>query len=557
MQIAATKDRPIYPITSSPENGVAELTAADQEAANRREWYRKEFIRERDNVLVNNLSPDRLNSLEKHIGLMHQLDNALTGKPSCFSPFESALAKAISKKDKYQILLQAETDLYRTSWKTQGWNLIAGANGFLLCFGVGTILSNAMGMPWIALAISPVLWTLTERLIPMIRATSWRNKHADVDYPHIMRVSARQIRDQVRQMFGLNPKKYLIGGKVLTAAQYREILSLFDAWKGKVRTDDLPFFSYSFWYSVRTVILNLSTTPAFLKTPGGMAVSLLSLAVAGTFAGASTSLIAQACRRDAHKKENPATWRNGEFLVKSPDVWKAEKKLLNAKLKLLDAYAATGPEVLTAANFDFSNIALGVEMLRAGMKSERLTSVVYEISRLAQKKSALGEDGFSDVAANRLDALCGLLGKATCLVPAILFNQLVAMKYTSAQIGLPMGVSVAVALNIVLILGFSFRKELEFPWRYMIELVLAFVDTLNDACGETDKYANNSGAAEVEMAVNTLLEDGVASQVNSESDSDETAAKNGNRAVQRRLNLTEMTNPDGASASDEVSSDSA
>ena len=557
MQIAATRVRPIDPTTSSPENGATELTAADREAANRREWYRKEYIRERDNVLVNNLSPDRLNLLEKHIGLMHQLDNALTGKPSCFSAFETQLTKAISKKHKYEKLLQAETDLYRTSWKTQGWNLIAGANGFLLCFGVGTILSNALGLPWLALAISPVLWTLTERLIPMIRATSWRNKHADVDYPHIMRVAARKIRDQVRQMFGLNPKKYLVNGKVLIAAQYREILSLFDAWKGKVKTDDLPFFSYSFWYSVRTVILNLCTTPAFLKTPGGMAVSLLSLAVSGVFAGASTSVIAQACRRHAYMKENPATWRNGEFLVKSPNVWRAEKKLLDAQFELLDKFAATGPELIKAADFDFSKAALRMEMLKAGMKSERLTSVAYEISRLAQEKSALGEDGFSEVAANRLDALCGLLGKATCLVPAILFNQLVAMKYTSAQFGLPMGVSVAVALNIVLIMGFSFRKELEFPWRYMIELVLACVDALNDARGDIDKYANNNGAAALEPAVTTTSEVGEASRCNSESDNDDAAAKNGSPVVQRRLNLTNMTNPDGDSASDEESSDSA
>ena len=557
MQITATKVRSIYPTTSSPENGATELTAADREAANRREWYRKEYIRERDNVLVNNLSPERLNSLEKHIGLMHQLDNALIGKPSCFSAFDTQLTKAISKKGKYEKLLQAETDLYRTSWKTQGWNLIAGANGFLLCFGVGTILSNALGLPWLALAISPVLWTLTERLIPMIRATSWRNKHADVDYPHIMRVSARKIRDQVRQMFGLNPKKYLVNGKVLIAAQFREILSLFDAWKGKVKTDDLPYFSYSFWYSVRTIILNLCTTPAFLKTPGGMAVSLLSLAVSGIFAGASTSVIAQACRRQAYKKENPATWRNGEFLVKSPNVWRAEKKLLDAQFELLDAYAATRPELLTDADFDFSKAALRMEMLKAGMKSERLTSVVYEISRLAQKKSALGEDGLSEVAANRLDALCGLLGKATCLVPAILFNQLVAMKYTSAQFGLPMGVSVAVALNIVLIMGFSFRKELEFPWRYMIELVFACVDALNDARGEIDKYANNNGAAALEAAGTTTSEVGDTSRCSSESDNDDAAAKNGSPVVQRRLNLTNMINPDGDSASDEESSDSA
>ena len=204
--------RQIHPTAQSIEEGSTGLNAADQEAADRREQYRNEYIRERDDVLVNNLPPGRLKALEKHIALMHQLDDALIGKPSRFSEFDPELKNAIEQKNTYGGLLQAETDFYRRSWKTQAWNLVAGGNGFLLCFGVGTVLSNALGMPWLALVISPVVWSITERLIPMMRATSWRNKHADVDYPHIMRVSAQKIRDQVRQMFNLNAKKYMVNG---------------------------------------------------------------------------------------------------------------------------------------------------------------------------------------------------------------------------------------------------------------------------------------------------------------------------------------------------------
>jgi hypothetical protein len=544
----------MHATSQSIEEGSTGLNAADQEVADRRERDQNEYIRERDDVLVNNLPPGRLKALEKHIALMHQLDDALIGKPSCFSEFNPELKKAIKRKNKYGELLQAETDFYRRSWKTQGWNLVAGGNGFLLCFGVGTVLSNALGMPWLALVISPVIWSLTERLIPMIRAMSWRNKHADVDYPHIMRISGQKIRDQVRQLFNLNPKKYMVNGQVLTAAQYREILSLFNAWKGKVKTDDLPYFSYSFWYSVRTVILNLCTSPAFLKTPGGVAASLVSLAVAGIFAGASTSVIAQACRRHAYKKENPDNWRRGEFLVKSPNVWKAEKNLLKAKFALMDAYLKKHSDKKTRKSFKFSQAILSMEMLKVGMKSERLTSIAYEISRLAQEESAFGEDGFSDVAGNRIDALCGLMGKAACLVPAILFNQLVAMKYTSAGFGVVTGISVTLALNIVLIMGFSFRKELEFPGRYMIEFVYACVDALNDAHGEADKYANN-GTPALGGSVIPPSEGEVDSLGEDVGDSDDVTSANDNPVLPRRLNPANQTNPDGASEKDEESSD--
>ena len=180
MQVTANF-RPMHLTAQSIEAGSTGLNAADQEVADRRKRDQNEYIRERDDVLVNNLPQGRLKALEKHISLMHQLDDALIGKPSCFSEFDPELKNAIEKKNTYGELLQAEKDFYRKSWKTQGWNLVAGGNGFLLCFGVGTVLSNALGMPWLALVISPVIWSFTERLIPMIRATSWRNKHADVD----------------------------------------------------------------------------------------------------------------------------------------------------------------------------------------------------------------------------------------------------------------------------------------------------------------------------------------------------------------------------------------
>ena len=552
MDSISRANRSAFPTAQSPQSGGAQQNDLDIETVMRRSRDKAAFMKERDHVELNNLSfkyAERAEKLERHLELMHAMDNALGGKASPFSKFTSELDQAINMKGDYRDRLERETDYRKTSWTTQGWNLVAGGNGFLLCFGIGTLTASALGKPWAALAISPLLWSVTERFIPMIRATSWQNRHADVDYAHIMRVSARAVRDWLRQMFGLNPKKYLVKGEILTASQYRQTLSLFNAWKGKVATDDLPYFSYTFWYSVRSIVLNLCTTPAFLKTPVGVAVSLVSLGVAGILAGASTSWIFQTARRHAYRKENPDTWRNGETIVKSPDLWRAERKLLEAKIKLLDAYEIEVFDADTKESIAHSKKTLEKEIYKASMKSRRLTSIVYEISCLLQKKDASGENGLSEVAGNRIAFLCGLLGKAACLVPAILFNQLVALKYTSAEHGLAIGITVALFLNTLLIMGFSFRKELEFPWRYMLDLTSACVDVINKSCGIEDKYENNDMVATQVVIVEKNPGSNTA-VARSESSIDE------DTNVPMRQVKVDRNYPDGTSVNDETSSES-
>lgn len=521
----------------SPENGAAQSNRDGIDTVSRRDRLTAALIKEQDHVAANNLSPKRAKELARHLDIMHALDDAISGKASRFSSLSFELAKLIEREKIYVDLLQHETNYRKTSWTTQGWNLVAGANGFLLCFGMGTLTANALGKPWAALAISPLLWSITERFIPMIRATSWRNRHADVDYPQIMRIDARAVRDWLRQMFDLNPKKYLVKGEILTASQYRQTLSLFNAWKGKAPTDDLPYFSYTFWYSVRNIILNLCATPAFLKTPAGLAVSIVSLGVSGIFSGASTSLIFQTARRHAYAMENPDSWRNGETIVKSTGLWRAEEKLLKAKIKMLDAYETACRETGGHESFAYSRKTLEAEIYKAGMKSARLTSIVYEMTCLVQKKDASGEEEWSEVAGNRIAFLCGLLGKAACLVPAILFNQLVAMKYNSAEHGLATTITIALFLNTLLIMGFSFRKELEFPWRYLLSLASACVDVINKSRGIEDKYAHNDADVAVADSVDTV-----------DTDADTN--------IPMRLFTADPIDPDGASVHDETTSES-
>jgi hypothetical protein len=144
-----------------------------------------------------------------------------------------------------------------------------------------------------------------------------------------------------------------------------------------------------------------------------------------------------------------------------------------------------------------------------------------------------------------------MLGKAAALVPAILFNRLVAMKYASGEYGLAASLIAALSLNTLLIIGFSFRRELEFPWRYMLALVYACGDVLNEARGIEDKYAHNSVATAVEVSTDKDSDNSVEPDSSDASSISETL-----KAPMRRFAL-DQTSPDGASANDETSSERA
>ena len=300
MDASAALSRTYFPSTDQLENGTRHLDAAENEAAKRMRWYQHAYKLERANAVVNHFPFDRTMALKAQLELMHQMEHAIHKRQSLFSGFTAELAELHQSSQVYRDLFERETVYRRTSGTTQAWNLVAGLNGFMLCFGPGTLIASGLKTPWLALAISPFVWTLTERLIPMIRATSWPNKYADQQYPLIMRASMRVVRDFFRQQLGLNGKKYMVNGQVMTASQRRETLSLFQAWKGKVMTDDLVYYWYTFWYSLRNVILLCAATAAFSASNAYLPVSLITLAIAGCLAGASTSLTFQAARRCAH-----------------------------------------------------------------------------------------------------------------------------------------------------------------------------------------------------------------------------------------------------------------
>jgi len=170
-------------------------------------------------------------------------------------------------------------------------NFLSGATAFLICFGVGTLTSSALGEPVYGWAISTAMWALSERFIPMIRNTTWVNHHAERAYPLLGNLIQRAARDAVRNLAGIKPRH---------ANDNNQQPSLKDinfpqAWKGKMLTDDLPYYFYTLCYGLRYTII------AGLDLPATSAASLVSLLAAGTLAGAFTAVTMQYTRRQQYQ----------------------------------------------------------------------------------------------------------------------------------------------------------------------------------------------------------------------------------------------------------------
>lgn len=251
----------------------------------------------RKNNTANNQPRASAKAMERYVAVQQEIMRAIESDETIFSQyFEQLNAVRAANKD-YERLFERDMAYYRTSPTKQLWNLFAGAMAFTLCFGPGTLTSNALSSPLLALAISPIVWSLTERLVPMLRATSWANKSADVDFPLILRMQQRKWRDIARVWGKLKPKKYMFNGECMTASQIRDKLSWTETWRNKVVSDDMTYLWYTASYTARSAILIATASSVFLNTDAGKTIALASLLLAGCVAGASTSISFQTAKQ--------------------------------------------------------------------------------------------------------------------------------------------------------------------------------------------------------------------------------------------------------------------
>jgi hypothetical protein len=480
----------------------------------------------RKNNTANNQPPDSAKAMERYVAVQQKIMRAIESDETIFSHYFGELNSLRAASTEYERLFERDMAYYRTSPTKHLWNLFAGAMAFALCFGPGTLTSNALSSPLLALAISPIVWSLTERLVPMLRATSWANKSADVDFPLILRMQQRKWRDIARVWGKLEPKKYMFNGESMTASQVRDKLSWTEAWRNKVVSDDMTYLCYTASYTARSAILIATASSAFLNTDAGKTVALASLLLAGCVAGASTSILFQTARRNALKSKDPENWQRGETLVKSREIWRAEAKLMAAKIALIKQHRKA-MEKLDSSRLDLVIHAMEADLRKARLKSDFFGSIAYEFSCLFQKKRSVGDGNTGEVAGKILELVSGFLGKSICLLPSIIFNLTVAMVFAKDNYPALIRYCVVFALNLILIIGFGGRNDIQHVVRSVIGLLLGLCDVIKSRQNNGDHKFSLTNAFLEKFWPGEASDAGKQSVDNTEDRPSDTSASNG------------------------------
>jgi len=446
----------------------------------------EEIQRRQDDNSVNHLSSDSLNRLKAYAEIQKEIRKALDGKESVLTGCVDEL-EAVKRASRHlEKLINDDINYYKTGCSKELWTLLSGTVSYSLTFCTGTLLASGLDMPFLSPLVIGVCWTLCERFPPMIRATSWSNKHADKTYPEIMRMTKRAARDWPRQLIGLNPKHFKRNGKTMTASQAREIYSLFEAWKGKVCSDDFVSHTFTLCYIARNILLATLTTEIFLKTEPGMAISLGTLALAGLVAGGTGALGFQGIRGCRYRAENPDNKAGGENLVKRMEVWHAEAGLVTANIALIKEYAK-GIEASKVEAVSDGIRLMEADRDKAIAKSAIGSNVRYEFSCLFTGKSHPGDHDNGEVSDNFDQTCAGFFAKVLCLLLSAFFITFIVKVFATTTSGLAQRLGLLMLAPFILILGFGFRKELELPPVKIIGLKKGVVDVAHYLVTGKDK----------------------------------------------------------------------
>ena len=428
-----------------------------------------------------------LNRLKSYQLVRADIKKALENIKSDSDDISPELKAMKEADDFFKKLIENEREYYKHGYPKTLLTLTSGAVSYLLTFCTGTLIAAGTDMPFLSPVIIGICWTLCERFSPMIRATSRSNKHADITYPEIMQMTQRATFDWTRHLIGLDRKFYYRDGKMMTASEVLATHSLFEAWKGKVLSDDLVSHTFTIFYIIRNISLKVWTNASFLATMPGVALKIATLGLAGILAGASSAFLFQTVRGCLYEKENPDDAGGGENVVKSKDVWLAEKKLLEKKLAWLDAYIASLGEKEAGIRRE------GIEAMReerkiAEEKSMLISSICYEFKCLFRGKSHLTEFDNSEVSNKLAQTVNGLFAKILCLLPSALFITYVVNPLATSAFSMAQQIGLLTVAPVILILGYGVRKELELAIVGTKGLATGFASVLIHKCTGFDVY---------------------------------------------------------------------
>jgi hypothetical protein len=362
-------------------------------------------------------------------------------------------------------------------------NFLSGATAFLMCFGAGTLTSSALEKPVLGWAISTAMWALTERFIRMVRNTTWENKHADDTYPLLGNLIQRAARDAVRNCAGIDRRHADRDNQGISLDE----IDFLKAWWDKMLTDDLPYYFYTLCYGVRYTII------AGMNLPPASPASLVSLLVAGTLAGAFTSVTMHYTRRQRYQLNPDGDQVKGQAITKTLGMWKKELEILQAAAQLIRAQSASRGAEDTANKKIYAydteeKINKAIEQARK--KASALTSLQFEFTAMFNLKRDMG-DRRGEVAGKLSEFIAGLLAKGSVLGLSTAWNYAFTMKMMATTNSVVGRTGIMWGQYGMLIVAFNARKEAELAYRGVIGMGLGIADIVSKkirgfAPGETD-----------------------------------------------------------------------
>ena len=394
--------------------------------------------------------------------------------------------KSTATSDLEQTYVRVWDDYQRTqksSCTKYLWTVLSGGVAYAIPFGTGTMLARGLNTPYLVLLAGP-LHTLAEPVWSMVRATTWTNPASEA-YTGRQRARARANGDAWRYLAKVPPKTKMlwidpVSGEraLLTAAQALATNQELWLWLHKMVSDDMPFFIFSLYYSIKNILGDVYGPALFDRsTPDGMRNDLLTQFAAGLLSGATAMLLGQLVRRALA----PVT-RGTEVVTKSLHIWHLQAIYLKSYSEdIKDTLARRGLKEEDARLLRAQLREVETELAKASAKSTLRGSIGYELSVMFQKKR-LSSGTDPDLPGKRLDTVCSMLGKTTSLLPSLAVTYLCQPLAKSPDFSTRMIAHTVVPLALIFWPGFAMRTELQDWYRSLFGAFKGIASAMRASC---------------------------------------------------------------------------
>lgn len=411
---------------------------------------------------------------------------------------DEILATAAFDKLCKQKLARANETVFPGITRKEAWDLAAGAFAFNGCFGPGTFLSKLTGNAWWSFGLNPPTWVLAERMIPLVRMTTWRSEDADAVYPRMARAYLRKNKYALAKHVGASFREPKIHSP--TAQDPYRTVSLdtylaekhghrghWQAWKNKAASDDCWYLFYSLCYALRNSVWHVAVVNQGFASIYWSALNGVTHCVAGTMAGALTMLMMQKWRRRQCEAAMGAKFRGAEKLTETPEIQRLKLKKLNAELALLGKKAAditdTESMIHLADQIALKESQRASAQVRCSwpslIRAELLAGFERRWSPDFADRQYLGE-----VPGKAKDTVAGLGGKYLCLLFYTLMVTQVSWFTPAAHEDVFMTVLKYSLAAFILIAppAFSMRTEWTLLALMLLDVLAVFYRRLQDEC---------------------------------------------------------------------------